>query len=390
MQISISALIFRQKTFAFLASFFLAIIAFSGAAEAITTQAKQALVVDLSTNTVLYEKNADQIMAPSSMTKIMTAFILFEHVERQEVSLNDAIKVSKKAAEKGGSKMFLREGEIVRYEDLLKGLMILSGNDAAIAIAEGLSGSEEAFAVLMNQTARELGMTQTQYQNASGWPAPKHYTTARDLVRLCAAIHLRFPQYDSIYKIRKFSWDNVEQWNRNPLLSKPELNSTGLKTGHTSAGGYGLAASTRYDGRRIIMILNGMASKEQRKTESIRMMDWAQRNWSTYTLLRKGQIVDHAKVWMGTEDHVPLSIPRSLVLTIQRKSRESITAKVLYQSPVSAPLPAGTQIGELRVAAADMETQVLPLVTTKSIERLGRLSTVVRSVQEGVKSRISQ
>ena len=364
------------------------LVSLTSSALAITTRAKQALIVDLSTNTILYEKNADQRMAPSSMTKMMTAYILFDQVAKGNISLDDTVKISARASKMGGSKMFIRQGSNVSYRDLVTGLMVVSGNDSSVAIAEGIAGSESAFAALMNQTAQQLHMSDTNFVNASGMPDEQHYSTARDLARIAAALHTHFPQYDEIYTIKKFVWDDVVQLNRNPLLSKAELATTGLKTGYTSAGGYGVTATSNILNRRIIMVLNGLESTQIRRSEAIRMMDWAQRNWSTFTLIKKDQILDYASVWMGTERIVPLTINADITRTLQNKSRETLSAKTLFRQPLEAPIAEGMIVGVLRLAGAEMEPIEVALVTSQAVPRLGLVSGVVRSVQEGIKARI--
>lgn len=352
-------------------------------ANAFSSAAQQAIVVDLSTNTILYERNADQIMAPSSMTKIMTAYVTYRLAAMGQISLEDSVKISKKAADKPGSTMFLVEGEKVSFRNLLIGLMIVSGNDAAIAIAEGIAGSEEAFAVLMNQAAEQLGMRNTHFVNASGWPDPGHVSTARDLALLSAALIQEFPDEYKMFQRRDFKWGGVEQANRNPLLGA-NLGADGLKTGHTEAGGYGLAGSAKQGNRRVVMVLNGMDSKAERAKEGRRVMDWALRTFSTFALVHDNQIVEHARVWLGTRPYVPLRVSTGLTLTMRKADEHKLSAKVMYDGPIEAPIKAGDVVGELVISGPGLETQRISLQAAYDIPRVNRFVAVTRGLRDSL------
>jgi D-alanyl-D-alanine carboxypeptidase (penicillin-binding protein 5/6) len=354
-----------------------------GSAQAFSSVASQAFVVDLSTNTILYERRADEPMAPSSMTKIMTAYVTYRMAAIGEINLNDTVKVSKKAADKPGSTMFLVEGEKVAYRDLLTGLMIVSGNDAAIAIAEGVAGSEEAFAVLMNQAAGQLGMRNTHFVNASGWPDPGHMSTARDIALVSAALIQEFPEEYKMFQRRSFKWGGVEQANRNPLLDD-NLGADGLKTGHTELGGYGLAGSAKQGTRRVVMVLNGMDSKLQRAKEGRRVMDWALRTFSTFAVVHENQIVEHARVWLGTKPYVPLKVSSGLTLTIRKADEHKLTAKVMYDGPVDAPIKAGDVVGELVISGPGLDTQRISLEAAYDIPQVNRFVAVTRSLRQSI------
>jgi D-alanyl-D-alanine carboxypeptidase (penicillin-binding protein 5/6) len=228
-------------------------------AGAIETAAKQAIVVDVSTGTVMLEKNADELMAPASMTKIMTANLVFDRLKDGRLTMEETLPVSENAWRKGGSKMFVRVGDEVTVEDLLRGIVIQSGNDASIVIAEAIGGSESAFGDLMTEKAREIGMTETTFRNATGWPDPEHLTTARDMARLAAYTVSTYPDYYHLYGEKSFTYNKIKQGNRNPLLYK-DLGADGLKTGHTELSGYGLTASVKRGDRRIVLVINGLTS----------------------------------------------------------------------------------------------------------------------------------
>ena len=262
----------------------LALVAFgvlaSQPARAYETSAGQAILVDANTGTVLFEKNADEITFPSSMTKLMTIYLVFAHLADGSLHLDDELPVSEKAWRMQGSKMFVEVGTSVRVEDLLRGVVVQSGNDATVVLAEGLAGSEEAFAVEMTEMAQELGMTNSVFRNASGWPDPDHVSSARDLAILAQRTIEDFPQYYHYYAEEVFVWHDIEQHNRNPLLYNTP-GADGLKTGHTEAAGYGLTASAERDGRRLILVVNGLASTQERASEGQRLIEYGFREFET-------------------------------------------------------------------------------------------------------------
>ncbi len=357
----------------------LSLLASVQSAQAISSAAKQAYVVDLSTGTVLFEKNANQLMAPSSMTKIMTAYVVYKLARQGRISMDDKFRVSNYAFKRGGSTMFLREGERVSVRNLVTGLMVVSGNDAAITLAEGISGSEANFAGLMNESARELGMTRTQFRNPSGWPAEGHYSTARDLAILSASLIREFPEEYKMFSRRDFKWGGVAQANRNPILGSVP-GADGLKTGHTNAGGYGFAGSATDGNRRVIMVVNGMVSKAERRSESRRIMDWALRTFSTFALLRDQQVVEHAKVWMGDSPTVPLRTQNDLVMTIKKSARTNLKAKAIYKGPLEAPIKKGDIVGELVISGPGMDPYRMTLEAAHDVARINRVAAVARGL----------
>ncbi len=342
----------------------------SAVAADVQTSAREAIILDYDTGAVLFEKDADASMPPASMSKIMTAYIAFQQLRDGRLSLEDTIPISKKAWRKGGSKMFVEVGKRVKVDDILRGIIVQSGNDAAIALAEHLAGTEEAFAAEMTRTARELGMENSTFRNATGWPDPEHRMTARDLATLATKIIRNFPEFYSIYSETSFTYNEIKQGNRNPLLYK-DMGADGLKTGHTEAAGYGLTASAERNGRRLILVVNGLKSARQRSRESETLMEWGFREFDNVTLFKKGEAVEHGLVWLGDQARVPLIPEQDITLTLRRSARRDMKVSVRFQEPIPAPITAGTRMATLVVEAPEMATLELPLVAGASIERLG-------------------
>ena len=340
----------------------------------IDTVAKFAFAKDLTTGRVLIDKNADQAMKPASMAKIMTLYITFERLAEGSLKLDDTFLVSTKAWKKGGSRSFLEVDSDVDIKTLILGVAVQSGNDAAIVLAEGLAGSEEAFAVEMNRTAKKLGMVNTNFTNSTGWPDPELTTTARDLALLTEALHRDFPvsKYPDLYPvfaIKEVTINNIKQGNRNPLLYGTE-GADGLKTGHTKESGYGLVGSALRDDQRIIFVLNGMASKGERARESRRLMDFLFRDYAVYSLFEAGETVEQAPVWLGQSAQVPMVLAEPLARTFSRRERADMSVQITYSSPVPAPIMKGDQIGTLTLKAGDM-TEEFPLLAGRSVGQLG-------------------
>jgi D-alanyl-D-alanine carboxypeptidase (penicillin-binding protein 5/6) len=340
------------------------------------TTARQAIILDFKTSKVLFEKNADQRMPPSSMSKIMTAYMAFKALKENRLQLDSMLPVSQKAWRIQGSKMFVMVGTQVKVEDLIRGMIIQSGNDACIVLAEGLAGSEEAFAEQMNIEARRIGLTGSNFRNSSGWPDPDHYMTSRDLAILAKRLIADFPEYYKYYSEIDFTYGvdekgkPIKQGNRNPLLYK-NVGADGIKTGHTDDAGYGLTASAARDGRRVIGVFNGWQSMRIRAEESERMMEWAFREWGTYALFKKGDSIDKADIWLGTKPSVQLLAPQDIDLTIPRRLRPQLKVVASFESPIAAPVAAGQEIGRLVVTAPGLDTIEIPLVSDSGVERLG-------------------
>ena len=350
-----------------------------GSAHAFDTAASQAIMIDAATGIVLFEKNADEPTYPASMTKIMTMYVVFSHLTEGTLALDDELPVSRKAWRMQGSKMFVEVGSNIPVEALIRGVIVQSGNDAAIVLAEGLSGSEQAFAHEMTQIGRDIGMTSSNFVNASGWPDPEHVSTVRDMALVSRRTIEDFPQLYHYYAETEFTWSDIEQNNRNPLLySLP--GTDGLKTGYTQASGYGLAASAERDGRRLILVVNGLAGARERATEAQRVLAWGFREFETYRLFEAGDVVADAEVWLGREDTVPLFLAQDLDITITRAARRDMTVKVVYEGPVAAPIASRQPLARLVVEAPGMATFERPLLAGLDVPEMslpGRMVAVL-------------
>jgi D-alanyl-D-alanine carboxypeptidase (penicillin-binding protein 5/6) len=335
----------------------------------VDTAATWAIIVDFNTGATLLEKDADVPMPPSSMTKLMTAYLVYEQLKKGKLKLDDELPVSERAWKMGGSKMFVQVGTNVRVEDLIRGMIVDSGNDACIVLAEGISGSEEAFVEQMNVKAKAFGLTNTYFKNATGWPDPEHHMSARDIATVARRLIRDFPDYYHYDSEKTFKYNAIEQQNRNPLVQKGTAD--GLKTGHTDAGGYGLVASSLRGSRRVILVLNGMTSMHQRAEEGERLMDWAFREFEDVTLFTAGDVVDHAPVWLGTSPTVPLVGGRDLVVTMPRQWRRDASIKVQYDSPVRAPVARGDTLGRLAVSGQGVPDMEVPLLAGADVPKLG-------------------
>jgi len=279
----------------------------------------------------------------------------------------------------GGSKMFVGVNTRVTISDLLRGVIVQSGNDASIVIAEGLGGTESNFAVEMTERGAELGLTNSVFKNATGWPEEGHVMSARDIATLALRLITDFPQYYAIFAETSFTYNDIKQSNRNPLLYDFP-GADGLKTGYTEASGYGLAASAVRNGRRLILILNGLESVQDRTREAERLLDWGFREFANYTLFTEGEVVDNAPVWLGAQATVPLVIQDELTLTLSRTARRNMTVKTVYQSPIPARIETGTELAKLVIEAPDIPSVELPLVAGADVERLGVLGRLGAAV----------
>ena len=347
----------------------------AGAAQAeIITPSQYVMIMDHETGDVLYEKNADLPMKPASMAKMMTIYLIFKQIKDASLRLDDKFIVSEKAYRKGGSRTFLEISSQVSVSDLLRGIIVQSGNDAAIVVAEGLAGTEEAFAEEMTLTATKLGMMNTAFGNATGWPDEITTTTARDLAILARAIITEFPELYKIFNEKSFTYNDIKQGNRNPLLYALD-HADGLKTGHTEESGYGLVGSALREGQRVVMVLNGMTSMKQRSSESRRLMDLMFREFRQYRFFDKGQAVDRAAVWLGSEARVDLVLEEPLHLVLSRTDRRRMKMSVQWNDPVPAPIKAGQKIGTLTLDFPD-RTMSYDLTAAKDVAELGMFDRV--------------
>jgi len=350
-----------------------------GEARGIESAAREALMIDYETGTVLFDKNPDVLMPPASMSKIMTAYLAFERIKEGRLSLDDKIPISEKAWRKGGSKMFVELNSLVKVSDVLRGIIIQSGNDAAIAIAEALEGSEAAFADKMTLRAHELGMASSEFRNATGWPDPEHRMTARDLATLAIATIRDFPEFYPIYSETTFTYNKIKQGNRNPLLYK-DIGADGLKTGHTKAAGYGLTASVKRGERRLVLVINGLKGVRERTRESQSLIEWGFREFDNYDLLKAGETVETLDVWLGNAKTVPLVLEKDLRLTLQRSARKKIKLSVMAEEPVPAPIIKGQRIATLKVAGPGIKTREFPMLAAEDVAQLGMFKRVPAAV----------
>ena len=308
-----------------------------------STTAKTALVIDNTTGEVLLSKDIDRPIPPASMSKLMTLWMVFESLEEGKIELDDTFRVSKKAWKKGGSKMFLREGEYVTIKNLIKGVIIQSGNDACIVLAEGIAGTEANFAELMNIRAKEIGLRSSNFTNSTGWPDPEHKMSSKDLVTLANKIREQYPSYYRIFDDLEFTWDNISQKNRNPLLFM-NLGADGLKTGYTEEAGYGLIASVRQNKRRVTFVITGLNSVEQRAREAKGITTWAFKKFKLKTYFKKNSVILEAPVWRGKKESVKISATNDIQTLLASDAKEGTEIQIVLKEPLVAPLKKGQKI----------------------------------------------
>ena len=348
-------------------------------ANAFDTPAKQAYLYDATTGTTLFSKNSDKRMTPSSMTKLMTIYILFEKLQSGELKLDDKFYVSEKAWKKGGSKMFVKAGDKISVEDLIRGIVVQSGNDACIVVAEGIAGTEEAFAEIMNVKAHLLDMKSSNFRNSTGWPDPDHYMTAHDISRLSEALIRDFPKYYHYLAETTFTYANITQHNRNSLIG--ELGIDGLKTGHTDAGGYGIAVSGEQKGRRLISVVNGLDSKKGRIVSSRQLLTYGFKQFEAGQLFANEKPLDEVALWYGAQDTVPVRAEKPLLITLPKYDKSKIKFTAKFVEPVIAPVQKGQQLGVLTAEIPNMEAIVIPLIATKSVAKRGALGRILPTLQ---------
>jgi serine-type D-Ala-D-Ala carboxypeptidase (penicillin-binding protein 5/6) len=347
----------------------------SGAACAYESSAKEAILVDMTGHRVLYEKNADTHMPTSSMSKMMTIYMVFDALKAGKIKLDDEFTVSEHAwrttYKQDESSMFLPINGRVKVEDLIRGVIIQSGNDATVVLAEGLGGSEAEFMTEMNAKAQQLGMTNSHFVNPDGMPDPEHYSTPRDLATLAEHLVTDFPEYYHFFGELEFTYNNIKQGNRNPLLYHAGAGVDGLKTGHTDAGGYGLTASAIRNGRRLIAVVNGLPSMQARADDPAALLDYGFNEFKAYTLFKPGDTVERAVTWEGAEPTVPLVSDQPIAVTMSFDERKGLKAVVHMPETVKAPIAAGQAVGTLVVSVPGQPDQEFPLKTASAVERLG-------------------
>ncbi len=357
-------------------------ILFAGAAGAapIETAAGNAILIDHDTGTVLLEKAADDPVPPASMSKLMTLYMVFDKLKHGEMKLDDTLPVSEKAWRMQGSKMFVHVGDQVRVEDLLRGVIVQSGNEACIVLAEGISGSEEAFAELMEERGREIGLTDSGFRNSTGWPEAGHVMSVRDIATLSRRLIAEFPDFYPLFSEIEFTYNKIKQGNRNPLLYK-NMGVDGLKTGHTEEAGYGLSASAMRNGRRLILVVHGLAGVNERSQESERLLEWGFREFDNATIARAGQPIETAPVWLGAVAEVPLTVASDLTVTLPRSARRKLTATVTFEGPLPAPVRKGDTVATLRIEADGLSPMEVPLVAGADVERLGPVGRLAANIR---------
>ena len=344
----------------------------------IDTQAAHAIIIEVETGAVLLDKAADQPFPPASLNKLMTAYVVFDMLKKGEAKLTDQLPVSEEAWRLGGSKMFVPLGGKVSIDDLVHGMIIQSGNDACLVLAEGLAGSEQAFVDLMNKKAKEIGLDHSHFANVTGLPDPNGWVTARDLATLAVRTIQNFPEFYKIYGEKEFVFNNIKQGNRNPLLYDND-GADGLKTGHTEESGYSVTGSVKRGERRIVIVLGGLPTMKARAQESERLVDWAFREFNDYRLFSAGDTVDEAQVWLGADARVPLSVTKNLVVTLPRQARPGMKVTLQYDSPIPAPVAKGETLGKIVVTAPNLVPIEMPLVATRNVPRMnavGRIATL--------------
>jgi D-alanyl-D-alanine carboxypeptidase (penicillin-binding protein 5/6) len=335
-----------------------------------TINASAYILIDADSERVLAEREIDTPQPPASLTKIMTSYIAANEIESGRISLTDSVPISVNAWRAPGSRMFVREGTEVKLEDLLRGIIIQSGNDASVAVAEYVAGSESAFADMMNQQAQVLGMYSSQFQNATGLPTEGHYTTVRDLSTLTKALIHEHPEHYALYAERSFKFNDIDQPNRNRLLWR-DRTVDGVKTGHTEEAGYCLVASALRDGMRLISVVMGTASEEARMRESQKLLSYGFRYFQTQKLYDPGVALKQSEVWYGDADEVKLGVPDRVVVTIPRGRYDDLKAETDIARVIKAPVAAGDELGELRVRLDDEVVFEGPLVALEAVPEAG-------------------
>lgn len=342
------------------------------------TSAQYAFIMDYNTGAVLLDKLADQPMHPSSLTKIMTCYIVFAMLRTGRIKLDQLLPVSENAWRMQGSKMFVPLNGQISVQDLIQGVIIQSGNDACIVLAEGIAGSEQQFVAIMNDWAPKLGLKHTHFMNCTGWPDDNHLMSAHDIALIAYHLIHDYPEYYHFFSEKEFTFNHITQGNRNVLVDKGLAD--GLKTGHTAAGGYGLCASSERNGRRVIMVANGMSSMNERAHESERLLQWAFNQFENVKLFNKGEVIETAPVWMGTSPTVPLVAGEDLVMTLPVGWRNKMQVTLDYNAPIAAPITKGQPVqASLSIQNGGQAIQV-PVVAGESVPKSGMISRTFKNI----------
>ncbi|QRM27377.1 D-alanyl-D-alanine carboxypeptidase family protein [Microvirga sp. VF16] len=341
------------------------------------TSAPTAILMDADSHAVLFEKNADELTAPASMAKVMTAEVVFNEIKSGRLNFDSEFMISENAWRKGGggsggSSMFAKVNTPVRLEDLLRGLVVQSGNDAAIALAEGIAGTEDNFARMMNERGKQIGLSKSTFRNATGYGHPEQKATVRDLAKLSLHVIETYPDLYKMFGEREFTWNKIRQQNRNPLLFM-DIGADGLKTGNIDEAGYGLMGSAVQNGQRLIVVVNGLRTAKDRAAESRKLLDWGFRAFETQQLFADGQVVGEAQVFGGNRRSLPLVSKKPVRVLVPRGESERVTARIIYTGPLKAPVQKGAEVARLQVNRGDMQALEMPLYANEDIQQ-GTLS----------------
>jgi serine-type D-Ala-D-Ala carboxypeptidase (penicillin-binding protein 5/6) len=348
----------------------LPLAAFADAPPPPPVAARAWLLVDYQSGQTIAAHNADERIEPASLTKLMTAYLVFDALKKKTITPEQTVPVSKRAWKAGGSRMFIEPRKPVTVDELLRGMVVQSGNDATVALAELVGGSEDVFAQMMNREAQRLGLKDTQFTNASGWPEPKHYSTARDLAVLAAALIGDFPDYYTLYSIREYRYNNITQQNRNRLLWL-DPNVDGVKTGHTEAAGYCLIASAKRGPRRLLSVIVGANSESARAQESQKLLNYGFQFFDTVRLYQKGQEVGTLRVWKGTRDELKAGLDRDLDLVLPRSDTQKVKADFVSEQPLVAPVGAGQKVGVVKVTLDGKPLGEYPVIALETVPVAG-------------------
>nr|WP_229428739.1 D-alanyl-D-alanine carboxypeptidase family protein [Microvirga pudoricolor] len=343
----------------------------AASAQGFQTTAPQAILMDADTRAVLFEKNPDQLNAPASMAKVMTAEVVFRELKNGRLTMDSEFTVSENAWRKGGagsggSAMFAKVHTPVRVEDLLRGLIIQSGNDAAITFAEGIAGTEENFARMMNERAKEIGLANSTFRNATGYGDPQQKVTVRDLAKLALYVIETYPDYYKLYGEREFTWNKIRQQNRNPLLAM-DIGADGLKTGNIDESGYGLIGSAVQNGQRLIVVVNGLKTARDRANEARKILDWGFRSFESRQFFAASDVIGEAQVFGGDSRSVPLVANKPIKVLMPRGEGDRMQARILYTGPLQAPVQKGAQVGRLQITRGDAIALETPLYAGEDV-----------------------
>ena len=364
------------------------IISINSAFALIDTNAETAIIMDADTGYILYEKNVDKKVFPASMTKIMTTLIVFEKLSNGSLTLDDTFLVSEKAwKEREGSSMFVEVDKEIRVEDLLRGIIVQSGNDACIVVAENISGSEKTFSILMNEMANDIGLENTNFANSTGMHNVKNYSTVADIAKMSQYLINQYPEFYHLFSETEFEWSGISQKNRNPLLYK-DIGADGLKTGYLSISGYGLAASAKNSNRRLIVVGHGFTSQQKRSQGTARLLNWGFREFTNINLYSKSSDVGFLPLTMASEDTVSLTTDKDIVITVAKAKKDAIQTEIVPVDNLKVPFKQGDVVALLKVMIPKTDPQYINLVSTKDIEEAGYISSFISYIYSSVLSLI--